>query len=347
MAASFFDFKNVIVLLATYNGEKFLAQQIESIQAQNVSSWTLLVRDDGSIDGTKKILSKCAAEDPRIHIVEDELGRLGPTKNFGALMRTAESQASDIVFFADQDDVWLPDKMFKQLQSLYELESRHGSGIPLLTYSDMEVVDVDLRRIHHSFMLYQRQRHEPRNPIHVLLTQNYVAGCTVAINRQLLEFASPIPDEIQLHDWWLAVCAAACGRISYIDEPLVRYRQHSSNQVGAVTVPGIFNLFAPLYRKRLSKPQLFMLRPILQAAALNERLAMRKVDCSSDVRRVIDALASCGEAGVLRRLATVYRLPLRRQGRLRKLLWFARLLCSRRQPKAKALEANRSMQASK
>jgi rhamnosyltransferase len=346
MTASF-DSKNIIVLLATYNGEKFLAQQIESIQAQIVSSWTLLVRDDGSIDGTKRILSNCAAKDPRIRIVEDDLGRSGPTRNFDALMRTAEAQGSDIVFFADQDDVWLPEKMFKQLQSLHELESRHGSGIPLLTYSDMEVVDVDLHRIHHSFMLYQRQRHEPQDPIHVLLTQNFVAGCTVAINRQLLEFASPIPDEIHLHDWWLAVCAAACGRISYIDEPLVRYRQHSLNQVGAVTVPGIFNLFSPLYRKRLSKPQVFTLRPILQAAALNERLTIRKVDCSSDVRRVIDAFASCGEVGVLRRLVTVYRLPLRRQGLLRKLLWFGRLLFSRRPPKAKALEANRSMQASK
>ena len=338
-----FEAKKICILLAAYNGEKYLAQQIESIQGQTVSNWTLLVRDDGSIDDTKAFLGKCAERDPRIRVLNDKLGRLGGTRNFGALMQAAAAEPVDRIFFSDQDDMWLPDKMFKQLQLLHDLEDRHGTGMPLLTYSDMEVVDENLHQIHPSFMRYQRQRHEPRHPIHVLLTQNFVAGCTVAINRPLLEFAIPLPDEIQLHDWWLAVCAAACGRIGYIDQPLVRYRQHASNEVGAVTVPGILNFFAAAYRKRLSRPHYFTLRPIRQAAALGERLRISKVECSSDVRRVIDAFASCGEVGVWRRMLTVYRLPLRRQGLLRNLIWFARLVCSRKPPKIKALAANGSM----
>ena len=329
------DSKSIIVLLAAYNGGRYVVEQIQSIQRQTICNWTLLVRDDGSNDQTRNILDQLAARDSRIRVIEDRLGRLGATRNFGALMQMAITEAADIVLFSDQDDVWLPDKMFKQLQSLYDLENRYGKHLPFLTYSDMEVVDESLSQIHPSFMRYQRQQHEPRNPINVLLTQNFVAGCTVAINRPLLQFAIPLPDEIHLHDWWLAVCAAACGRLGYVDEPLVRYRQHASNKVGAITVPGMFNFLAAAYRKRLSEPQYSTLRPILQAAALSERLTIRKVDCSSDVRRVIDAFAACGEAGMLCRLVTVYRLPLRRQGILRKLLWFARLFCSRRPPKAK------------
>ena len=340
---AFSDSKNIVIVLATYNGEKYLAQQIKSIQAQTVSNWTLLVRDDGSIDDTKALLGKCAAPDTRIRILNDKLGRLGGTRNFGALMRTAAAQTADIVFFSDQDDVWLPDKMFKQLQLLHDLEDRYGVGMPVLTYSDMEVVDQHLRQIRPSFMRYQRQRHEPRNPLHVLLTQNFVAGCTVAINRPLLEFAIPLPDEIQLHDWWLAVCAAACGRIGYIDEPLVQYRQHASNEVGAVTVPGLFNFLAAASRKRLLTLKSAMLTPIRQAAALRDRLRGRNVECSSDVHRMIDALASSGEVGVVRRMLTVYRLPLRRQGLLRNLLWFARLICFQKPPKIKALASNGSM----
>jgi glycosyltransferase involved in cell wall biosynthesis len=339
--------RKTIILLASYNGEKYLSEQVLSIQGQTIANWTLLVRDDGSKDQSKGIVEKFAGSDNRIRIANDELGRLGATRNFGALMQMAVTEDADIVFFSDQDDVWLADKMLKQLQSLSDLENRYGKRLPLLTYSDMEVVDEDLRQIHPSFMRYQRQQHEPRNPIHVLLTQNFVAGCTIAINRALLDFASPLPDKIHLHDWWLAVCAAACGQIGYIDEPLLRYRQHPSNKIGAVTVPVITNFLAASYRKRLSRPQHAALEPICQAAALNERLTVRKVDCSSDVRRLIDVFASCGEAGMLRRLVTVYQLPLRRQGLLRKLLWFARLLCSRRLSNAKTLEANGSMQVSK
>ncbi|HET8669089.1 MAG TPA: glycosyltransferase family 2 protein [Candidatus Saccharimonadales bacterium] len=342
-----FEARKICILLAAYNGEKYLSEQIKSIQGQTISNWTLLIRDDGSHDHTRTILEKFAA-DPRIRLLDDKLGRLGATRNFGALMESARSEGAETIFFCDQDDVWLPEKMFRQLQLLHDLESRHGTEMPLLTYSDMEVVDENLRRIHRSFMLYQGQRHEPMNPIYVLLTQNFVAGCTMAINRHLLEFAVPIPEDITLHDWWLAVCAAACGRIGYIDQPLVRYRQHGTNQVGAVTTPKVVNFLAAAYRKRLSKPQYFALRPIRQAAALSERLKMLKVDCSFDVRRVVDALASSGEVGVLRRFWTVYRLPLRRQGFCRNLLWLARLVCSRKPRKAKtAFAANRSVRASK
>ena len=326
-----FDEKKIVVLLAAYNGENYLYDQIRSILRQSIYNWTLLIRDDGSQDDTAKILGQFAASDKRIRVLDDDLGCLGATRNFGTLMTAAISEAADIVFFSDQDDVWAPDKMRKQVQSLDDLGSRYGRELPLLTYSDMEVVDEHLRPIHPSFMRYQRQQHEPESPIRVLLTQNIVAGCTLAINRSLLEFAIPIPNEVQLHDWWLAVCAAASGRIAYIDEPLVRYRQHPSNQIGVVGIPHLSTVFAARHRKRVVRTGEYMLGPVRQAAALRDRIKAHNRTLSTPILEVVDDFASCLEKGLLFRLRTAYRLCLRRQGLVRKLLLLWRLsLCGRR-----------------
>ena len=146
------------------------------------------------------------------------------------------------------------------------MEREYAPCTLLLYYSDLEVVDQNLRQIHPSFMRYEELEHEAHNPLQVLSTQNFVTGCTVLVNRTLLEFATPIPDEIILHDWWLALCAAACGRIRFIDEPLVRYRQHSRNQIGVVALERLLHLSAA--RKRLSNIRESMLATIGQAQAL-------------------------------------------------------------------------------
>ena len=242
-------------------------------------------------------------------------------------MRVALEDGADAIFFSDQDDIWLPHKIARQLQSLQEMERQYGPGTPLLCYSDLEVVDQKLHQIHPSFMRYEKLRHESHNPIHVLLTQNVVSGCAVVINRDLLEFVTPIPNEVILHDWWLAICAAACGRIGYIDEPLVQYRQHSGNHIGALTVDRLVNLSAA--RKRLSKIQDYMLGPIGQAKVLSERIRGKEITCSGESLKLLDGFVSCLGQSTLRRLWTIYRLPLRRQGLWRKLLLFLRLLLMR------------------
>jgi hypothetical protein len=176
-------------------------------------------------------------------------------------------------------------------------------------------------------MRYEKLRHEPHNPIHVLLTQNLVTGCSVVINRNLLELATPIPHGINLHDWWLAICAAACGRIGYIDQPLVQYRQHSRNQIGAMTLDRLVNF--SIARKRLATIRDHMLGPIGQAQVLRERIRGKNLTCSDDSLQVLDHFVTCLGQGVIRRLWTIYRSPLRRQGPLRKLLLFLRVLLMR------------------
>jgi glycosyltransferase involved in cell wall biosynthesis len=319
--------RKIVILLAAYNGAELVSEQIRSIQRQTISNWTLLVRDDESGDSTKEVLKKFAAEDKRIRCVHDTKGRLGAARNFGELMRVALEEGADAIFFSDQDDIWLPHKIARQLQSLQEMERQHGPGMPLLCYSDLEVVDQKLHQIHRSFMRYEKLRHESHDPIHVLLTQNIVTGCAVVINRDLLEFVTPIPNEVILHDWWLAICAAACGRIGYIDEPLVQYRQHSRNQIGALTADRLLNLSAA--RKRLSKIQDYMLVPIGQAKVLSERIRGKQINCSGESLKLLDGFVSCLGQSTLRRLWTIYQLPLRRQGPWRKLLLFLRLLLMR------------------
>ena len=325
--------RKIVILMATYNGERYLCDQVQSIQRQTISNWKLLVRDDGSQDNTRDILKKLAKKDARIRYVHDQLGCLGTTRNFGILMRAALAEGADAIFFCDQDDIWLPVKIAKQLQCLQEMERRYTPGTPLLCYSDLEVVDQNLRQIHPSYMRYEKLEHEVQNPLHVLSTQNFVTGCALVINRTLLEFAMPIPHEIILHDWWLALCAAACGRIEYIDEPLVQYRQHSRNQIGAVTLDRLVNLSAA--RKRLSNIREYMLGTIGQAQALHERIRGKPLHCSKGSLELLDGLGSCLEQSLVRRLWTVYRLPLRRQGPWRKLLLFFRVLLMRKEQEVK------------
>jgi hypothetical protein len=319
--------RKILILLATYNGQKYLSEQIQSIQRQTISNWTLLIRDDGSDDHSKEIVEKVAAKDSRIRLLDDEHEGRGTTKNFAALMQVALTEAADAIFFADQDDIWLPHKLASQLKYLQEMEEQYSTGTPLLCYSDLEVVDHNLQQIHPSFMRYEKLRHEPHNPIHVLLTQNLVTGCSVVINRKLLEFATPIPNGIILHDWWLAICAAACGRIGYIDRPLVQYRQHSKNQIGAMTLDRMVNISAA--RKRLATIRDHMLGPIGQAQVLRERIRGKNVRCTGDSLQVLDQFVTCLGKSVIRRLWTIYRSPLRRQGPLRKVLLFFRVLLMR------------------
>mgnify|MGYP001579851437 CR=1 FL=1 len=319
-----------MVLLAAYNGAEFLSDQIQSIQGQTISNWTLLVRDDGSEDNTRDILETLAAKDKRIRCVHDTRGCLGAPRNFGELMQIAHSEGADYIFFSDQDDVWVSNKIADQLTCLKEMESRYGQKTPILVYSDLEVVSEQLERIHPSFMGYQGLAHESRDPLRVLLTQNFVTGCATAINRPLLELAAPMPADVIMHDWWLALCAAACGRIEYLPHALVRYRQHGSNQIGAEGFLTMMNPLSDASSRRLGRSGYYVFGSIRHAALLSERVVSRDVPCSVEALWLLKRFAACAEEGRLRRLWTVFQLRLRRQGLFRQLLLYWRLLVSPR-----------------
>ena len=262
----------IYILLATYNGANYLGTQIESIQEQSLKEWTLLVRDDGSEDETLKILSRLQSKDRRIRIISDEGGHLGAINNYAKLITIARDEGATVVFFSDQDDVWLPDKLKRQLECLDEMENMLGSDSPILVHSDLIVVDEDLNVLNRSFMDYQGVANEERTPLNILLTQNYITGCALTVNRTLLDLALPIPGAALMHDWWISLCASAFGKIGFIEIPTVLYRQHSDNRVGAKKFRGMLNPLRTNPLENWSFGKHIFLGSIAQAKQLSERI---------------------------------------------------------------------------
>jgi rhamnosyltransferase len=223
---------DITVVMATWNGEAHVEEQIASICHQQGVHWRLLVRDDGSDDDTVQLVRRIAADDERITFLEEYSGKRGVGDNFAILADHAFAAGANYIAFADQDDYWQPDKLARQFEVMAAIEAENPQ-LPVLVHSDLEVVDAHLGTLAPSFMRYQGVNHEAENALSVLLVQNFVTGCTIMANRKLLEAALPFPTSNFMHDWWAALCAGVFGRIAFIEKPLVKYRQHNANQIGA------------------------------------------------------------------------------------------------------------------
>jgi glycosyltransferase involved in cell wall biosynthesis len=221
----------VEIVVATFNGDHFLVPQLQSILAQDYSHWRLLIRDDGSRDRTHEIIQTYLKQHPsRLQWVNlGDFENVGVVQNFNTLL---EKSSSDYTFLCDQDDIWLPHKLTDSLQAIQYIESQCGVVTPILVHSDLRVVTEQLELSHPSF--WRSHNLDPtRNSLQHLLVRNHITGCTVVINKALRELALPIPDSVFMHDWWLGLVAAAFGKIAYLKQPTVLYRQHQHNQVGA------------------------------------------------------------------------------------------------------------------
>ncbi|MCC9973113.1 glycosyltransferase family 2 protein, partial [Streptococcus agalactiae] len=223
----------VNILMATYNGEKFLAQQIESIQKQTFKEWNLLIRDDGSSDKTCDIIRNFTAKDSRIRFInENEHHNLGVIKSFFTLVNY---EVADFYFFSDQDDVWLPEKLSVSL----EAAKHKASDVPLLVYTDLIFVNQELNILQDSMI--RAQSHHANTTLLPELTENTVTGGTMMINHALAEKWFT-PNDILMHDWFLALLAASLGEIIYLDLPTQLYRQHDNNVLGARTMDKRFKI---------------------------------------------------------------------------------------------------------
>lgn len=311
------------ILLGTYNGGDYLPALLASLRDQDYPHWRLLIRDDGSDDGTPALLDRWSG-DRRIEWLRDDLGRRGAVGNFARLLAAAAAGPGDYFLFADQDDAWCDDKLSRLLEVARVLERRHPDA-PLLVHSDLEVVDQNLRPLAPSFMAFQGIRHVDREPLRVLLAQNFVTGCSCLFNRRLLELATPVPPEAQMHDWWLALLAAAVGRIGFVDRPLVRYRQHAGNQVGAKRLVRELNPLRGGWRGRLAAKRRHFNGTFTQARALSGRLRERGLLTPSLARR-IDGYAGLMTQRRLSRLSAAAALRIRRLGWARQGLFLASLL---------------------
>lgn len=217
--------EKVDILLATYNGEKYIREQIDSILNQTYKEFRLLISDDGSTDGTRDILNEYKAKDDRIEIFMQE-ENLGVVKNFEFLLKKVEAK---YYMFSDQDDIWKDEKIEKSLNKIEE-------GFDLV-YSDLEVVDENLNVTYESYWklkgIYKKIK--KYNNFESLYLNNFITGCTVISKKELIDSFMPLPNmsKFVLHDYWISLIISQNGKIAYIEEPLIKYRQHKNNKVGS------------------------------------------------------------------------------------------------------------------
>ncbi|QSH40374.1 glycosyltransferase family 2 protein [Lentisphaerota bacterium ZTH] len=217
------------ILLATYNSEKFIEEQLLSILNQDMDDWKLLIRDGGSKDKTLQIISSyCHKYPDRIQLISSS-GNSSAVENFTALLRLSRAA---YIMFADHDDIWCRDKVKKTFAQMQKGEEKYGIDLPLLVFTDKYIVDQEKKPKASSFFKYSALN-PAKTSINQLLVQNVPAGCTMLLNRKLAELALPIPEKAVMHDHWISLVASAFGHISYLDEPTLFYRQHSCNYYGA------------------------------------------------------------------------------------------------------------------
>lgn len=248
----------VAILLATYNGERFITQQLDSIIKQSCTDWELFIHDDGSSDLTCEIIKKYVSDYPdQMHLVE--AAPQGDAKsNFLFLMGKVDAP---YYMFCDQDDVWNSDKIESSLSAIRALASDNGTAIPLLVFSDSTVVDDDLHIIHKSFLSYQGLNPD-RLRFSELVVQNVVSGNASIFNHSLLEYALKYINEesIIMHDHWCSLIAAYFGKIAFIKQSSLLYRQHDSNAVGAIRHIGPGYIISRLKKKDDIRSSIFATR---------------------------------------------------------------------------------------
>jgi glycosyltransferase involved in cell wall biosynthesis len=283
------------ILLSTYNGEQFLNEQLVSIAAQSYSDWRLLVRDDSSSDRSLTILKLFAQSmpDKKVLIFQADENS-GPAESYAELLSFS---SAPYVLFADQDDIWLPEKITVLKEAMNELELKFGRNIPLLVYSDMKVVNQNLQSVAESFFAYNALPTEINN-LSQLFFFNNIPGCTMLVNRALIDFAMPFPEEVIMHDWWLNLSVNVAGHFHFVNRPLLLYRYHSSNFYGT----GKFNIKKYFNIKEYKNN---LLRMIGQISAFEERYA-GLIDDES-IRNALFQLKNISRYNCLKRKYTLFK----------------------------------------
>ena len=220
----------VAILLACYNGEKYIERLMDSLAGQTHANFVCYMHDDGSTDHTAELIRKAAATDARFRMVEEEPTG-GSKNNFMFLLGFAEEK---YVMFCDQDDIWLPNKVEEELKQIKQLEAVHGE-IPMAVFCNLKVVGQDGTEMAPDFMEYSGFDLRDLSYRTVLLG-NSAPGCAMIINKPLRNLAVRCGDigNIAMHDWWLTSIASLYGRVSFFDEKLILYCQHAEQVIGAV-----------------------------------------------------------------------------------------------------------------
>lgn len=200
----------ISVCMPTYNGEKYIKEQLDSILSQISVDDEVIISDDSSTDKTLEIIK--SYNDSRLKVLENNHFK-SPIYNLENALKQAKG---DYIFLADQDDVWYPNKVEKLLLCLTDYNC---------VVSDATVVNSDMTVIHESFMEINHSRKGFVNN----LIKNGFLGCCMAFSSSLLKIVLPFPKNIPMHDSWIGLNATLKGKVLFLDEPLIYYRRHESN----------------------------------------------------------------------------------------------------------------------
>lgn len=236
----------IAILMATYNGEKYICQQIDSILSQTCKDWELYIHDDGSTDNTIAAVESYVEKYPdKIHLIDGK-STGGAKYNFFYLFGQVEAP---YYMTCDQDDVWLDKKIELTYDKMLTIENK--ADVPCLVYTELRVVDSELNTIADTMSGYQSLDCHKRT-INQFILQNSVTGCTMMINRALRDKMLHITDidNTIMHDWWAALVAAQFGKTAFIDEPTILYRQHGDNSLGALGINKLSYIVRRVWQKK-------------------------------------------------------------------------------------------------
>ncbi len=239
----------VTIIMATYNGEAFLKEQLQSIIEQEYKNRELLISDDDSNDNTYDILMRYAKKNEWIHLYRNKK-HLGLIGNFETLLERAQG---DYISFCDQDDIWEKEKLSKSVKRF----EREDNSQALLFHSDLIVVDENLKTIALSFFKMRSYRFKKEKQFDTMLGRSGVMGNTMMINQKLKSLVLPFPDNLKVHDYWIALINELYGKRLTSLEPLVRYRLHqsnSSNTLKSIRDQGNNRFYTP--RDKINSPSL-------------------------------------------------------------------------------------------
>lgn len=235
----------IAILMATYNGEKYICQQIDSILSQTCTDWELYIHDDGSTDNTIAVVESYVEKYPdKIHLIDGK-STGGAKYNFFYMFGQVEAP---YYMTCDQDDVWLDKKIELTYDKMLAIEDK--ADVPCLVYTELRVVDSELNTIADTMSEYQSLDCHKRT-INQFILQNSVTGCTMMINRALRDKMLRITDidNTIMHDWWAALVAAQFGKTAFIDEATILYRQHGDNSLGALGINKLSYIVRRVWQK--------------------------------------------------------------------------------------------------
>jgi hypothetical protein len=289
----------ISIAMCTYNGAEFLPAQLESIIAQSRPPDEIVICDDGSTDNTRHLLETFAAESSIPVALHFNDQNLGSVKNFE---RAISLCTGDIIALSDQDDVWRSDKLH-----LFEtvLNNSPAAGI---VFSDAAIVDEKLNPLNRrmwdevGFDAHKRKLVKSGRALEVLVTGWTVTGATMAFHSRFVKLSLPIPDEIaMIHDGWIALTIAAVADVVAVDEPLIQYRQHAQQQIGAparkeaAPEPRGMQAIESAFRRRNSSADLHKILETLEARLLaqaNEFDTRKALSFVSDYARHLNVRAN-------------------------------------------------------